>query len=219
MPWIMDRIPAGARAIVVDNGSTDGSPQLAAELGAVVVTAARRGYGAACQAGLEAASAELVAFCDCDASLDPRAALLLAQPVLDGSADLMLGRRRPVDRTAWPLPARLANVELARRIRRHTGAAVTDLAPLRVGRRLDLLALDVHDRRSGYPLEVVLRAAAAGLRVGELDVDYFPRVGKSKVTGTPLGAWRAVRDMSAVFASVDRPAAARAHGGKTRITA
>ncbi len=204
LPWILARIPAGTRAIVVDNGSTDGSPEVAAALGATVVTAVQRGYGAACQAGLEAATAELVAFCDCDASLDPRQALRLAQPVLDGTADLVLGRRRPVHRGAWPLPARLANVELARRIRRHTGAAVTDLAPLRVARRQDLLALDVVDRRSGYPLEVVLRAAAAGLRIGELDVDYFPRIGKSKVTGTPLGAWQAVRDMGAVFATVER---------------
>lgn len=208
LPWILARIPAGTRAIVVDNGSTDGSPEIAAALGATVVAAYQRGYGAACQAGLEAATAELVAFCDCDASLDPRQALRLAQPVLDGAADLVLGRRRPVQRGAWPLPARLANVELARRIRRHTGAAVTDLAPLRVARRQDLLALDVVDRRSGYPLEVVLRAAAAGLRIREVDVDYYPRIGKSKVTGTPLGAWGAVRDMSAVFASVERSAGA-----------
>ncbi len=204
LPWVLARIPAGTRAIVVDNGSTDGSREIAAELGASVVSAAQRGYGAACQAGLEAATAQLVAFCDCDASLDPREALRLAEPVLAGTADLVLGRRRPVGRGAWPLPARLANLELARRIRRHTGAAVTDLAPLRVARRKDLLALDVRDRRSGYPLEVVLRAAAAGLRIGEFDVDYFPRIGKSKVTGTPAGAWRAVRDMGAVFSSVER---------------
>ena len=201
LPWVLARIPAGARAIVVDNGSTDGSPDIARSLGATVVQADQRGYGAACEAGLRAATADIVAFCDCDASLDPAEAMRLAETVRAGSIDLVMGRRRPVSRRAWPLAARLANLELARRIRRRTGRPIRDLGPLRVGRRTALLNLDVRDRRSGYPLEVLLRAADAGWRICEVDVDYFPRVGKSKVTGTPLGACRAVRDMSAVLAT------------------
>ena len=200
LPWVLARIPAGARAIVVDNGSRDGSPELARDLGATVVLAPRRGYGAACDAGLRAATAAVVAFCDCDASLDPGDAARLAEQVRVGAADLVVGRRRPVARGAWPLTARLANLELARRIRRRTGLALTDLGPLRVARREGLLGLEVDDRRSGYPLEVLLRAADAGWRVQQVDVDYHPRIGRSKVTGTPLGAWRAVRDMSAVLA-------------------
>ncbi|MEP6852970.1 MAG: glycosyltransferase family 2 protein [bacterium] len=200
LPWVLARIPDGARAIVVDNGSTDGSPEIAAARGATVVRAERRGYGAACDAGLRAATADLVAFCDCDASLDPADALRLAAPILHNVADLVVARRRPVHRTAWPLGARLANRELARRIRRATGLPITDLGPLRVARRQAWLDLGVADRRSGYPLEQLVRAASAGWRIVQVDVDYLPRRGRSKVTGTLAGSLRAVRDMSAVLA-------------------
>src|SRR4051794_40121835 len=89
LPWVLARMPAGARAIVVDNGSTDGSARIAAELGATVVHEPRRGFGAACHAGLEAATAEVVCFCDCDASLDPRQLARLLAP-LHADADLVL---------------------------------------------------------------------------------------------------------------------------------
>ncbi len=80
-----------------------------------------------------------------------------------------------------------------------TGLPLTDLGPMRAARRDELLELAVLDRRSGYPAETVVRAADAGWRIAEIDVDYHPRRGRSKVTGTPLGAWRAVRDLSAVI--------------------
>ena len=209
LPWVLERLPEGARAVVVDNGSTDGSPEIARELGATVVRAAQRGYGAACHAGLEAATAEFVAFCDCDASLDPGDAARLAAPVRTGDTDLVLGRRRVTTTwrdprgtvRAWPPHARLANVELARRIRRRTGYDLHDLGPIRVARREGLLALGQLDRRSGYPLETVVRAADAGWRVREMDVVYRPREGRSKVTGTWRGTWNAVQDMSRVLAS------------------
>jgi glycosyltransferase involved in cell wall biosynthesis len=200
LPWVLGRVPAGVRALVVDNGSTDGSPELAAELGATVVRCDRRGYGAACQAGLEAATAELVAFCDCDGSLDPAGLLEFCAPLLAGTADLVVGRRRPQSLGAWPLHARLANVVLAQRIRRSTGVRLHDIGPLRAGRRVELLALNQLDRRSGYPLETVLLAARAGWRVTETDVGYRSRSGRSKVTGTVRGTVQAVRDMSAVLA-------------------
>ena len=201
LPWVLARIPDDARAIVVDNGSSDGSAAIARAHGALVVTARRRGYGAACDAGLRAATADLVAFCDCDASLDPGDVIRLAQPVRAGDADLVVGRRRAVGRGAWPLTPRIANWELARRIRRRTGLPVTDLGPLRVARREALLGLGIEDRRSGYPLETLVRAVDAGWRIEQHDVAYRPRVGRSKVTGTVLGCIHAVRDMSAVLAS------------------
>lgn len=204
LPWVLDRIPSGWRAIVVDNGSTDGSADIARALGAHVVHEPRRGFGAACHAGLTAATADIVCFCDCDASLDPALLPAVAGPVLDGSADLVLGRRRPVTRRAWPLHARLANLELARLIRRRTGLRLHDLGPMRAARRESLHALDLTDRRSGYPLQMVVRAADAGWRVAETAVPYRPRTGRSKVTGTWLGTWHAVRDMRAVLA--ERPA-------------
>jgi glycosyltransferase involved in cell wall biosynthesis len=199
LPWVLGRLPAGVRAVVVDNGSTDGSPEIAADLGAAVVPCEVRGYGAACHAGLEAATAPVVAFLDADASLDPRQLIRVTAPVLAAQSDLMLGRRRPVSRDAWPWHLRLANAELSRRIRRRTGTRLHDLGPMRAARREALLGLGLVDRRSGYPLETVVRAADAGWRIAEVDVDYLPRAGRSKVTGTPLGAARAVKDMTKVL--------------------
>lgn len=200
LPWVLERLPVDVRAVVVDNGSTDGSPEIAARFGASVVRCEVRGYGAACHAGLEAAEAEVVAFMDADASLDPLQLSRVTAPVLAGAVDLMVGRRRALSRRSWPWHLRLANAELSRRIRRRTGVALHDLGPMRAARRSALLGLDLRDRRSGYPLETVVRAAEAGWRIAEVDVDYLPRSGRSKVTGTPLGAARAVLDMSKVLA-------------------
>ena len=198
---LLPRVPSGVRAIVVDNGSSDGSAQVARSHGALVVTEERRGFGAACHAGLLAASAPVVAFMDADGSLDPRQLDRVLDPVLAGTADLVLGRRRPTSTGAWPWHLRYANRVLVRRLDRRTGVRLHDLGPMRAARREPLLELALTDRRSGYPLEMVVRAADAGWTVAEVDVDYAPRTGRSKVTGTPLGLARAVRDMSAVLGS------------------
>lgn len=207
LPWVLGLLPDWARPIVVDNGSNDASPEIAARLGATVVSAPERGYGAACHAGLVAATAPLVAFMDCDASLDPRqlTRLLDAVGVTPGGAvpvtnHLVVGRRMPVSRGAWPWHLRLANREVARRLNRRTGLGLRDVGPMRLAPTADLLALAVTDRRSGYPLETVMRAAQAGWRVTQVEVDYHPRQGRSKVTGTPLGVARAVHDMTKVLA-------------------
>ncbi|MEU3794392.1 glycosyltransferase family 2 protein [Streptomyces fructofermentans] len=215
LPWVLARIPRGWRAIVVDNGSTDGSPDLAIELGATVVREERRGFGAACHAGLTAATADIVCFCDCDASLDPTDLLPFVREVHEGEADLVLGRRRPRGRDAWPAHARAGNLALARMLRRRTGLRLHDLGPLRAARREPLLALGLSDRRSGYPLQMVVRAADAGWRVTEHDVPYLPRAGASKVTGTWRGTWQAVRDMSRVLAEPPAPTPAPTPGGTT----
>ncbi|MER5813200.1 glycosyltransferase [Streptomyces sp. NPDC002033] len=206
LPWVLARIPAGWRAVVVDNGSTDGSAEIARALGATVVTESRRGFGAACHAGLLAAEAEVVCFCDCDASLDPGLLVPFVAAVAAGEAALVLGRRRPRGLRGWPLHARVGNLVLARLLRRRTGLRLRDLGPLRAARRTDLLGLELTDRRSGYPLQMVVRAADAGWRVREVDVPYLPRTGKSKVTGTWRGTWQAVRDMSRVLAEPPGPA-------------
>ena len=200
VPWMLERMPAGFRPIVVDNGSTDGSDEIARSLGATVVAEPARGFGAAAHAGLLAATSDLVCFCDLDGSLDPRQLPLITGPLLAGRADLVLGRRAPVRRDAWPLPARLANWELARRVRHRTGLSIRDLGPMRAAGREALLRLNLADRRFGYPLEMVMNAAAAGWRVSEVEVAYLPRVGKSKVTGTVRGCVRTVHDMSGVLA-------------------
>jgi glycosyltransferase involved in cell wall biosynthesis len=202
LPQVLPRLPAGYRAIVADNGSTDGSADVARAYGATVVHVPQRGFGAAAQAGLEAATADVVCFCDADASLDPAQLPRVAGPVLAGEADLVLGRRRPTRRSAWPAHARVANRALAVLLRRRTGHALHDLGPMRAGRREALLALGVTDRRFGWPLEMVTRAADAGWRIVEVDVDYAPRAEgtTSKVTGTVLGTLRTVLDMRAVLA-------------------
>jgi len=199
LPWVLQRMPEGYRPIVCDNGSRDGSGDIARALGATVVEVPRRGFGAACHAGLEAATAPVVAFCDCDGSLDPRQLPRVVDRVLDGTAELALGRRRPATVRSWPVHARIANRVLAYRLQRRTGLRLRDLGPMRAGRREQLLDLQLRDRRSGYPLEMVVRAADRGWRVVETDVDYLPRTGQSKVTGTLRGTVQAVQDMSAVL--------------------
>ena len=207
LPWILGRLPEGYRAIVVDNGSTDDSAAIALSLGATVVSESRRGFGAAAHAGLLAATAPVVAFCDADASMDPQDLPRLVAPIAAGDADLTLGRRRPTTRGAWPFHARVANLVLAQFMRRASGVRLHDLGPMRAARRSDLLDLDLQDRRSGYPLEMVLRGSERGFRIVELDTPYTPRIGRSKVTGTLRGTMRAIRDMSALLR--DAPAAGR----------
>lgn len=195
LPRVLAGLPDIFRPIVVDNGSTDGSAAIARALGATVVFEPRTGFGWAAHAGLLAATSEYVAFCDCDGSMGGEDLLRVAAPVLAGRTDLVLGRRRP-DRGSWPFHARLANAVLALRLRRRLNISIHDLGPMRVASRQRLLALDLQDRRSGYPLEMVLKAARAGWRIEEIPVAYRPRTGRSKVTGTVLGTITAVIDMS-----------------------
>jgi len=199
LPWVLDRMPPGYRAIVADNGSDDGSARIAAMLGAEVVRVPLRGFGAACHGGLLAAASELVCIMDADGSLDPADLPLVADRVLAGSADLVLGARRPDRRGAWPLHARIGNKAIASAVRRRTGVRLHDLGPMRTARRAGLLQLGLSDRRFGYPLEMVVRAAEAGWRIAEVEVPYRPRTGKSKVTGTVSGTLRTIRDMRRVL--------------------
>jgi glycosyltransferase involved in cell wall biosynthesis len=199
LPAVLAALPPGYHAIVVDNGSTDGSPEVAAAHGATVVHETRRGYGAAVHTGLEHARSEVVCFLDADGSLDPAELVALVAEVT-GGAQLAVGRRVPVSRGVWPWHARAGNLVLATILRRR-GLPVSDIAPARAVRRRDLLDLGVRDRAFGYPLELLVRAAAARWRVVELDVAYRPRAlgTKSKVSGSVRGTMRAVRDMAGVL--------------------
>jgi glycosyltransferase involved in cell wall biosynthesis len=199
LPVVIGAMPDGYAPLVIDNGSRDGSAQIARSLGARVVSEPRRGFGAACWAGLAAAETELVCFMDCDGSLDPGELGAVTEPVRDGRLGLCLGTRRPQP-GAWPWPARTANRVIARQLRHRAGVPVTDLGPMRCASRAGLLGLGLRDRAFGWPLEMVLRAAAAQWTIGEVPVTYRPRVGgRSKVSGSVPGSLRAVRDMSAVL--------------------
>src|SRR5688572_26584727 len=133
LPWVLERIPDGYAPIVVDNGSTDGSGAVAADLGAHVLVEPRRGFGAACWAGLPAAWGDVVCFMDSDASSDPRELPRVADPVAAGRADLVLGARSPAP-GAWPVHARLANAANAWELRRRAGVPLRDLGPMRAAR-------------------------------------------------------------------------------------
>jgi dTDP-L-rhamnose 4-epimerase len=199
LPVVLGSLPAGFRPIVVDNGSRDGSARIARDLGARVVEEPVRGFGAACWAGLVAAESSIVCFMDCDASFDGRDLTRVVAPVEHGSADLVLGARVPMDRRAFPRHARLANRAVTAWLGRRTGVALRDLGPMRAARRVPLLGLGLTDRRFGWPLEMVLRASSECWRIIEVDVEYRPRAGRSKVTGTVRGTLRAIADMRRVM--------------------
>jgi glycosyltransferase involved in cell wall biosynthesis len=194
LPGVLAAMPAGYRALVVDNNSTDGTAEVARRHGAEVITEPRAGYGSAVHAGVAAATAPVVAVLDADGSLDPRDLPRLVDE-LDRGADMAIGRRRPVSGLRWPWHARLGNAAVCWRLRTRHGLAVHDIAPMRVARRDALLDLGVTDRRSGYPLELLVRAAAAGWQVVEHDVAYGPRTGGvSKVSGSLRGSMTAAVD-------------------------
>ena len=199
IPGVLAQLPRGYEPIVVDNGSSDASAKVALSLGARVVMEPARGFGAACFAGLRAATSDVVCFMDCDGSLDPHDLPRVATPVIAGEADLVVGARRATGAGAWPLHARLANRALSLLLARRVGARVHDLGPMRAARREELLALGVVDRRFGWPLEMIVRAVDDGWRILEVPVTYAPRIGRSKVTGTVRGTARTVLDMTRVM--------------------
>jgi glycosyltransferase involved in cell wall biosynthesis len=198
LPWVLSRMPDGYRPLVVDNGSDDGSAETASGLGADVVFEPRRGFGAACAAGLAAARDEVVCFMDADGSFDPAELPKVADPVRLGQSDLVLGARIAL-KGAWPVHARVANRALMAEVRRRTSLTLRDLGPMRAARRRELDGLDIVDRRSGWPLEMVLRAHRLGWQVDEVGVTYHPRTGRSKVTGTLRGTLQAIADMGALL--------------------
>lgn len=201
LPLVLADVPEGWNVIVVDNGSSDGTADVARSLGAQVVHEPLPGYGAAVHAGLLAATAEHVAVIDGDASMTLRDLVPMLGLVSSGEVTMAVGRRRPVSRGVWPWHARAGTLALATMIRRRSGFPIHDLAPMRVCRRADLLALGVEDRRFGYPLEMMLKAAAAGWTVRELDVHYLPRAAgtRSKVSGSVRGTARVIHDFAGVL--------------------
>ena len=215
LPWVLARIPAGWRAIVVDNGSTDGSADLARALGATVVHEPRRGFGAACHAGLLAADGRHRLLLRLRRLPRPRRccpASCAGSPT--GTPICVLGRRRPEGRGAWPLHARAGNLALARMLRRRTGLRLHDLGPMRAARRDGPARPGPHRPAQRLPAAdggARRRRRAGGSR--RRTSRTCPRTGRSKVTGTWRGTWQAVRDMRAVLREPPhRTAAARPYG-------
>ena len=176
--------------IVVDSNSNDGTPEIAAKMGARLLQEPRRGYGRACLTGLAAANApDVVVFLDGDYSDRPSELPILIQPILDGRADITLGSRRRERRSAGALPWHqvLGNRLAASLIRLLYRLDITDLGPFRAGRADVLGALGLEEKTYGWAVEMILKGALAGYRVIEVPVSYYPRIGKSKISGTLKG--------------------------------
>ena len=193
---VVRAVPPGlvADLIVVDNGSTDGTAGVARAAGARVVVEPRRGYGAACWAGVRVLgpAVEIAAFLDGDGSQDPAELPRLLEPLTAGCADLVLGVRRFDVGTDHPRHAVLGTRAVAAVLRWRFGVTVRDLGPFRAIWRQALLGLDLRDRSYGWPVEMVVKAARQGLRIVEVDVTQRPRRGgRSKVAGTWRGSLRA----------------------------
>jgi glycosyltransferase involved in cell wall biosynthesis len=186
--------------IVVDNASRDDTAGVARALGARVVVEPLGGYGAAVQAGIKASTADLVAVLDGDGTFDPRDLGPLIAAVSGGGCTLAVGRRRPLSPGLIPWPARIGNLLVSGWLR-HQGIDVHDIGPVRVCHRGDLLALEVEDRRYGYPVELLKRAARAGWVVREFDMPYGARAHgtQSKVSGSLRGSLLAAADFVRVL--------------------
>jgi len=185
--------------IVVDNGSTDQTAQVASQLGAAVVSEPRRGYGAACLAGLAALARRaegppnVVAFLDADLADDPMKLPELIDPILRGEAELTIGTRaRLADRGSLTPVQRFGNALACSLIRAMTGVRYRDCGPMRAIEWGSLQRLNMRDRTWGWTVEMQFKAARAGLRVRQIDVPYRARrTGKSKISGTVIGSARA----------------------------
>jgi glycosyltransferase involved in cell wall biosynthesis len=200
LPTALASFPPQVDLLVVDNGSTDQTAEVAVAHGAGVVHEPRRGFGAACWAGVQAAPGEVLVFADADGSFDGADLPAVAGPVLRGEADLVVGsrmaRREPGAMSALAV---LENRILGLACRLLFGAPLSDLGPFRAIRRDRLLALGMTDRGSGWPLEMIGRAGSVGLRVVEVPVRYRSRAGgRSKVSGSLRGTVRAVTSMAVV---------------------
>jgi glycosyltransferase involved in cell wall biosynthesis len=189
LPKVLAEIPGALRAevVVVDNGSTDATAEVAAAAGARVVREPVRGYGAACLRGIAALPhADILVFLDGDHSDYPEQMQELIQPILEGSADLVIGSRMrgTRERNALPPHSVFGNWLASRLLRLLYGQKVTDLGPFRAVRAEALHALGMQDRAYGWTVEMQIKAARAGLRVVEVPVNYRRRIGRSKITGS-----------------------------------
>jgi len=179
--------------IVVDSNSNDGTLEIAARMGARVLQEPRRGYGRACLTGLAAAnSPDVVVFLDGDYSDRPSELPILLAPIIDGPAegraDIVLGARlHKKNSGALPWHQAFGNRLAATLIKAFYGLTISDLGPFRAGRADVLRALALQETTYGWAVEMILKGALAGFRVVEVPVSYYPRIGKSKISGTLKG--------------------------------
>jgi glycosyltransferase involved in cell wall biosynthesis len=176
--------------IVVDNHSSDGTPDIAARMGARVISETRRGYGQACLTGLACANApDVIVFLDGDYSDRPAELPLLLAPIAEGRADIAIGSRLAGPRTPGALPwhALFGNWLAASLIRNLYGLKISDLGPFRAARADVLRAVALEETTYGWAVELILKGAIQGFCIVEVPVSYHPRIGQSKISGTLRG--------------------------------
>jgi glycosyltransferase involved in cell wall biosynthesis len=176
--------------IVIDNCSCDGTPEIAARMGARVISETRRGYGQACLTGMTAADApDVIVFLDGDYSDRPAELPLLLAPIAAGRADITVGSRLagPREPGALPWHALFGNWLAARLIRNLFRLQISDLGPFRAARADALRAVELEETTYGWAVELIIKGAIRGLRIVEVPVSYHPRIGKSKISGTLTG--------------------------------
>jgi hypothetical protein len=216
LPLVLADLPSVGQVIVVDNGSSDATAEVAARAGATVVFEPQRGYGAACLCGLAAIGAgiqrgqappQAVVFLDGDYSDHPELLPQLVEPILQDQADLILGSRLAGRREPGAMPPQsvFGNRLACFLMRRLFGAAYTDLGPFRAIRYQSLCELGMADRNYGWTIEMQIKAVRAGLRIGEVPVPYRRRVGRSKISGTIVGSVRAGGKILWTIARYGRP--------------
>jgi glycosyltransferase involved in cell wall biosynthesis len=190
---VLGDIPTGMveQVLVVDSDSTDGTAQIARQMGAEVLREPRRGYGRACLTGLAAVKApDVVVFLDGDYSDRPAEISRLLQPLREGAADIVIGSRLAGERMAGSMPwhAVVGNRLAACLIAFMSGVRLTDLGPFRAARYQALVALGLRESTYGWPVEMIVKGAQRGLRITEVPVSYHPRIGSSKISGTVRGS-------------------------------
>jgi glycosyltransferase involved in cell wall biosynthesis len=165
---VLADIPAGMveQVLVVDSDSTDGTAQIARQMGAEVLHEPRRGYGRAAEMSR------------------------LLEPLREGTADIVIGSRLAGHLMAGALPwhAVVGNRLAARLIALLNGVRLTDLGPFRAARYQALIALGLRESTYGWPVEMIVKGARRGLRITEVPVSYHPRIGSSKISGTLRGS-------------------------------
>jgi len=189
---VLADLPANivTEVLVVDSNSTDGTPEIAAKMGARVLHEPRRGYGRACLTGLAAAnSPDVVVFLDGDYSDRPDELPLLLAPIIEGRADITLGSRLHGQHSVGALPwhQTFGNRLAASLIRLLYEVKISDLGPFRAARADVLRRLELQENTYGWAVEIILKGTLAGFRIVEVPVSYYPRIGKSKISGTLKG--------------------------------
>lgn len=182
------------RVLVVDNNSTDGTGEAAKSAGVEVVVEGRQGYGSACLRGIfECREADILVFLDADFSDDPKMIPQLVKPIVDNRADMVIGSRILGEREpgALPIHARFGNILACFLIHKLFGYRFTDLGPLRAIRTEALQRLGMEDPDYGWTVEMQTRAAIHGIRSMEIPVPYRRRIGRSKISGTVSGSYKA----------------------------